>query len=121
MQIAIIAHDGTKDRLRGFLQSKIDLVKNHTIVCTKNTSKIINEFEIKVKVVESGPLGGDAQIAAKIVSNEIEAVLFLRDPLGKHPHEPDINMLLRLCDVYQVPLATNFNTADILLNHFKYI
>ena len=77
--------------------------------------------DIKVNVVESGPLGGDAQIAAKIVSNEIEAVLFLRDPLGKHPHEPDINMLLRLCDVYQVPLATNFNTADILLNHFKNI
>ena len=119
MKIAIIAHDGTKDRLRGFLQSKIDLIKNHTIVCTKNTSKVIKQLDVKVDAVESGPLRGDAQIAAKIVSNEIEAVLFLRDPLGKHPHEPDINMLLRLCDVYQVPLATNFNTADILLNHFK--
>ena len=119
MKIAIIAHDGTKDRLRGFLQSKTDSIKNHTIVCTKNTSKVIKQLDIEVEAVESGPLGGDAQIASKIVSNEVDAVLFLRDPLGKHPHEPDINMLLRLCDVYQIPLATNFTTADILLNHFK--
>lgn len=119
MVIAVIAHDGTKDRLRGFLNSKIESLKNHTIVCTKNTSKIVKEFDVDVSEVKSGPLGGDAQIAAKIVTNEIEAVFFLRDPLGKHPHEPDINMLMRLCDVYQVPLATNFTTAEILLNNFK--
>ena len=80
---------------------------------------IVSDFDLKVNSVESGPLGGDAQIAAKIVTKEIEAVIFLRDPLGKHPHEPDINMLLRLCDVYQVPLATNFKTATILLNYLK--
>jgi methylglyoxal synthase len=119
MNIAVIAHDGTKDRLRGFIQSQLETFKNHSIVCTKSTSKIVNEFDLKVTAVESGPLGGDAQIAAQIVNNEIEAVFFLRDPLGKHPHEPDINMLLRLCDVYQVPLATNFKTAEILLNYFK--
>ena len=96
MRIAIIAHDGTKDRLRGFVQSKIEQLQSHTIVCTKSTSKIVKEFDLDVSSVESGPLGGDAQIAAQIVSNDIEAVLFLRDPLGKHPHEPDINMLLRL-------------------------
>lgn len=119
MHIAIIAHDGTKDRLRGFISANLEAVKSLTITCTKSTSKIISEFDLKVNSVESGPLGGDAQIAAKIVTKEIEAVIFLRDPLGKHPHEPDINMLLRLCDVYQVPLATNFKTATILLNYLK--
>ena len=119
MHIAIIAHDGTKDRLRGFISANLDAVKLLKITCTKSTSKIISEFDLKVKSVESGPLGGDAQIAAQIVTKEIEAVIFLRDPLGKHPHEPDINMLLRLCDVYQVPLASNFKTASILLNYLK--
>ena len=119
MHIAIIAHDGTKDRLRGYISANLDAVKLLKITCTKSTSKIISEFDLKVKSVESGPLGGDAQIAAQIVTKEIEAVIFLRDPLGKHPHEPDINMLLRLCDVYQVPLATNFKTASILLNYLK--
>jgi methylglyoxal synthase len=119
MNIAIIAHDGTKDRLRGFISANLEAIKKLTITCTKSTSKIVSEFDLKVNSVESGPLGGDAQIAAKIVTKEIEAVIFLRDPLGKHPHEPDINMLLRLCDVYQVPLATNFKTATILLNYLK--
>lgn len=119
MHIAVIAHDGTKDRLRGFISANLEAIKKLTITCTKSTSKIVSEFDLKVNSVESGPLGGDAQIAAKIVTKEIEAVIFLRDPLGKHPHEPDINMLLRLCDVYQVPLATNFKTATILLNYLK--
>lgn len=119
MHIAIIAHDGTKDRLRGFINANLEAIKSLNITCTKSTSKIISEFDLKVNSVESGPLGGDAQIAAKIVTKEIEGVIFLRDPLGKHPHEPDINMLLRLCDVYQVPLATNFKTATILLDYFK--
>ena len=121
MKIAVIAHDGTKDRLRRFIQSKMDLISNLTIVCTRVISKIFKELILDIIAVESGPLGGDAQIAAQIVSNKIEAVLFLRNPLGKHPQEPDINMLLRLCDVYKVPLATNFKTAEILLNHFKNI
>jgi methylglyoxal synthase len=119
MHVAIIAHDGTKDRLRGFIHANFETVKNLMITCTKSTSKIVSEFGLNVKSVESGPLGGDAQIAAQIVTKEIEAVIFLRDPLGKHPHEPDINMLLRLCDVYQVPLATNFKTATILLNYLN--
>ncbi|MGC6428092.1 MAG: methylglyoxal synthase [Flavobacteriales bacterium] len=119
MQLAIIAHDGTKDRLRGFIHANKHIVEKLRITCTKSTSKIVSEFGIEVDNVESGPLGGDAQIAAKIVTKEIDAVIFLRDPLGKHPHEPDIYMLLRLCDVYQVPLATNFKTAEILLKHFN--
>ena len=120
MNIAIIAHDGTKDRLRGFISANLEAIKKLTITCTKSTSKIVSEFDLKVNSVESGPLGGGAQIEAKIVTKEIEAVIFLRDPLGKHPHEPDINMLLRLCDVYQVPLATNFKTATITFSGEDY-
>ena len=83
MKIAVIAHDGTKDRLRGFIQSNSDVISNHTIVCTKSTSKIVKEFNLDVSAVESGPLGGDAQIAAQIVSNEIEAVLFFERSIGE--------------------------------------
>ena len=69
--------------------------------------------------VNSGPLGGDAEIALMVVRGEITGVIFLRDPLGKHPHDVDINMLLRLCDVHDVPLATNHCTASILIKWFK--
>jgi len=63
----------------------------------------------------SGPLGGDAQIAAKVATGEIGAVIFFRDPLDKHPHEPDVNMLMRICDVHNVPLATNPATAIMII------
>jgi len=63
----------------------------------------------------SGPLGGDAQIAAMIATDQIAAVIFFRDPLDKHPHEPDVQMLMRLCDVHNIPLATNPATAKFLL------
>ena len=121
MIIAIIAHDGKKAEMVQFLNEQADILHKNEIelISTGTTGEKVKKAGFKVTALLSGPLGGDAQIAAQIVSNEIEAVLFLRDPLGKHPHEPDINMLLRLCDVYQVPLATNFKTAEILLNHFK--
>ena len=63
----------------------------------------------------SGPLGGDAQIAARITEGKLDAVIFFRDPMGKHPHEPDVNMLLRQCDVHNVALATNQATAELLV------
>ena len=72
-----------------------------------------------VEVVNSGPLGGDAEIATQVVNGKITGVIFMRDPLGKHPHDVDINMLLRLCDVHDVPLATNYRTASILIKWFK--
>ena len=72
-----------------------------------------------VETVNSGPLGGDAEIAAMVVRGEVDAVLFFRDPLDKHPHDVDISMLMRLCDVHDVPLATNYRTASILVKWFK--
>ena len=69
-------------------------------------------------MVHSGPEGGDAEIAAMVARGEIDAVVFFRDPLDKHPHEPDVQMLMRVCDVHEVPLATNYSTAKILIDHF---
>ena len=70
---------------------------------------------LTVECLASGPLGGDAQIAARITEGELDAVMFFRDPMGKHPHEPDVNMLLRQCDVHNVALATNEATAELLV------
>ena len=91
-----------------------------SIVTTGTTGKKVKHAGIKdVEAVNSGPLGGDAEIAAMVVRGEITAVLFMRDPLDKHPHDVDINMLMRLCDVHDVPLATNYKTASILIKWFK--
>jgi len=89
--------------------------KKITLVSTGTTGTKAEKAGFIVEKVLSGPLGGDAQIAARIVEGKTNMVFFFRDPLGVHPHEPDIFMLLRLCDVHDVPLATNPATAELLL------
>lgn len=113
--LALIAHDGKKADMVAFVKDHHESLKNFQIVATGTTGKYISEAGIKVKAVASGPLGGDAEIAALIVQKKIQGVIFLRDPLGIHPHEPDIGMLLRLSDVHNIPLATNRASAEILL------
>ena len=116
MIIAIIAHDGEKADMVQFLneQSKF-LHKNEIkLIATGTTGSKVKRAGFQVDVLLSGPLGGDAQIAAKIVNNECDMVVFFRDPLEKHSHEPDISMLMRLCDVHNIPLATNPSTATLL-------
>jgi methylglyoxal synthase len=113
--IALIAHDGKKAEMVGFVKDHIELVQKFKLVATGTTGKYVEKAGLKVRKMVSGPLGGDAQIASLIVQNKIHGVIFLRDPLGIHPHEPDIFMLLRLADVHNIPLATNMASATILL------
>jgi len=117
MEIAIIAHDGKKAEMVQFLnQHKSKLQeKNIKIVSTGTTGTKVEKAGIDVTKLLSGPLGGDAQIAARIAEGKCKMVIFFRDPLEKHPHEPDVLMLMRLCDVHDVPLATNPATAELLI------
>lgn len=117
MRIAVIAHDGMKAQMVSFLMHNRKLIKSSQaeIVATGTTGKFVKEAGLDVECVQSGPLGGDAQIASMMVEKKIDMVFFFRDPLGKHPHEPDVQMLLRLCDVHNVPLATNPATAERLI------
>lgn len=109
MTIAIIAHDGKKVEMVGFVRDHIDFFKERNIrlIATGTTGAYLEKAGLEVEKMQSGPLGGDAQIASRLVEGKIDLVIFFRDPLGKHPHEVDVNMLMRLCDVYNIPLATN--------------
>ena len=117
MNIALIAHDEMKDTMIGFCIAYERILKNYGLYGTGTTGKrIMDETSLDVNRLASGPLGGDQQIGALIVSQDIDLVIFLRDPLTSQPHEPDINALLRLCDVYEIPLATNGSTAQLVLD-----
>ncbi|APY10831.1 methylglyoxal synthase [Seonamhaeicola sp. NFXS20] len=117
MEIAIIAHDGKKAEMVQFLNHHKEKLqeKNINIISTGTTGSKVEKAGIKVTRLLSGPLGGDAQIAARVAEGICKMVIFFRDPLEKHPHEPDVNMLMRLCDVHDVPLATNPATAELLV------
>ncbi|MDH5717437.1 MAG: methylglyoxal synthase [Spirochaetia bacterium] len=114
-KIAIIAHDGKKPEMIGFLKDHMNYLTNVEIIATGTTGKYALESGLTVKRKLSGPLGGDAQIAGMVAEKKIKAVIFFRDPLGKHPHEPDVQTLMRVCDVSNTPLATNPSTAHFLL------
>ena len=122
MKFALIAHDNKKANMVAFVSKRLPFFNREdvSIVTTGTTGKHVMHAGIKdVEVVNSGPLGGDGEIATQVVNGKITGVIFMRDPLGKHPHDVDINMLLRLCDVHDVPLATNYRTASILIKWFK--
>lgn len=121
MIFAIIAHDGKKAEMVAFLMKHLDFLKRADIelVATGTTGSHVERAGLKVRKVASGPKGGDAQIAAMVTEGEVECVMFFRDPLGMHPHEPDIAMLMRLCDVHDVPLATNPATARLIINGYE--
>ncbi|AEE91918.1 methylglyoxal synthase [Tepidanaerobacter acetatoxydans Re1] len=116
MNIALIAHDAKKEKMVEFAIAYEDILKPHKLYATGTTGKRIMEAtDLKIERVQSGPLGGDQQIGGMVADEGIDMVIFMRDPLTSQPHEPDINALLRVCDVHNVPLATNIATAEILI------
>ena len=121
MKLAVIAHDGKKADMVAFLNRHYEfmLSANIEIIATGTTGKHAQAAGLKVERLLSGPLGGDAQIAAQVAEHKVQMVLFFRDPLGKHPHEPDVQMLMRVCDVHNVPLATNPASAELMLKGFE--
>ena len=117
MKIALIAHDKKKEDMIRFTIAYEHLLKEHELCATGTTGKLIKEAtKLNVHRFKSGPLGGDQQIGALIADNEMDMVIFFRDPLTAQPHEPDVTALMRLCDVYQIPLATNIAGAEIFIH-----
>ncbi|GMA48715.1 methylglyoxal synthase [Alicyclobacillus contaminans] len=116
MNIALIAHDQKKDDIVNFAIAYRHLFAKANLYATGTTGMRIAEATgLNLRRVQSGPLGGDQQIGAKIAEDQMDLVIFLRDPLTAQPHEPDITALLRLCDVHNIPVATNLATAEALL------
>ncbi len=114
--LALIAHDGKKADLISFAHHHADRLRQFDLIATGTTGGLLHkELALSVTRKESGPLGGDVQIAAGVIENTVDAVIFFIDPQGKHPHEPDIQTLMRACVVKNVPLATNESTARLLL------
>lgn len=120
MKIALIAHDKKKEDMIRFVTAYKDIFEQHELFATGTTgTRIINEVSLTVHRFHSGPLGGDQEIGALIAQNKIDMVIFFRDPLTAQPHEPDVSALIRLSDVYQVPLATNMGTAEVLVRGLR--
>ena len=114
LNIAFIAHDRKKDEMVNFVIAYEQVFQGHQLYSTGTTgTRIMNQTDLNIHRFQSGPLGGDQQIGALVAENEMDLIIFLRDPLMAQPHEPDINALLRLCDVQGIPLATNIATAEI--------
>jgi methylglyoxal synthase len=114
--IALIAHDHKKQEIVAFAQANRDFLASHNLLATATTGLLIHEHTgLALTTYLSGPMGGDLQIGALIASGQVDLVIFLRDPLTAQPHEPDITALLRVCDVHNVPVATNEQCADMLL------
>jgi methylglyoxal synthase len=116
MRVALIAHDKKKPEIIDLAKKYRDILAKHTLYATGTTGTlIIGETGLSIIRMKSGPLGGDQQIGSMVADNQLDLVIFLRDPLTAQPHEPDVSALLRLCDVFSIPLATNKTSAEIML------
>jgi methylglyoxal synthase len=115
--LALISHDGKKAEMLAFAVDHAKVLRRYDLVATSTTGKLLSDKGgLEVRQMLSGPYGGDAQIAAMVAQGEIAAVFFFVDPLGKHPHDPDIQSLMRICNVHEVPLATNAATARYVIS-----
>ena len=115
--VALIAHDGKKGAMLDFAREHRAVLARYDLIATNTTGRVLrDELGLTVTLMLSGPLGGDAQIAAQVAEGKIEAVFFFIDPLAAQPHDPDINGLLRICNVHNVPLATNSASASYMIS-----
>ncbi len=115
--LALIAHDGKKADMVAFALSHKEVLQRYELIATRTTGQLLRDkCGLDVRQMLSGPMGGDAQIAAQVAEGRIEAVFFFVDPLSAQPHDPDIQGLLRICNVHNVPLATNAATAGYIIS-----
>jgi methylglyoxal synthase len=120
MKLALIAHDGKKKDMVALATEFRPFLQTCTLMATGTTGSRLRELVgLQVECLHSGPLGGDLQIGARLAVGEVDAVIFLRDPMTPQPHEPDINALVRACDVHDVPCATNVSSARLLLRSLQ--
>lgn len=117
VRIALIAHDEKKEDMIKFAKKHREVLSDMRLIATGTTGqRLIDETGLAVERMASGPIGGDQMIGAEIAKDRLDGVIFLRDPLTAQPHEPDVTALLRLCDVHQIPLATNLATAEMIIH-----
>ena len=117
MRVALIAHDKKKEAMIDFAKRNEERLSKLELFATGTTGlRIMENTKLEIHRLKSGPLGEDQQIGALISEQKLDLVIFFRDPLTAQPHEPDVNALLRLCDVYEIPLATNASTAQLVLD-----
>ena len=119
-RIALIAHDKKKDDMIKLAGEYREFLQTCILSATGTTGgRLINELGLNVERMHSGPVGGDLQIGAQLVNGQIDCVVFLRDPMTPQPHEPDINALVRACDVHNIACATNVSTAQLVLSQLR--
>jgi methylglyoxal synthase len=117
LTLALIAHDGKKEEMVKLAREHKEQLAQLSLVATRSTGQLVREGTgLPITLVNSGPMGGDQQIGGMVASGVVKAVIFLRDPLMAQPHEPDIAALMRVCDVHNVPLATNMATAEAIMH-----
>lgn len=120
MRIALIAHDNRKLQMIKLVQDNKYAFEGHELFATGTTGKLIAEHTgLSVHSFLSGPMGGDQQIGSLVATGQMDMVIFLRDPLTAMPHEPDVSALLRLCDVREIPVATNMGSAKMFVDNLR--
>ena len=116
MNIGLIAHDSKKTLMQNFGIAYRGILSKHNLYATGTTGRLIEEVtNLSVHKYLAGPLGGKQQLGAQIAQNDIDALIFLRDPTNAKPHEPDVNDVIRLCDMHNIPMATNLATAELIV------
>ncbi len=116
MNVGLIAHDAKKKLMQNFCIAYRGILNKHTLYATGTTGRLIEEVaNLNVHKYLAGALGGDQQMCAQIENNELDMVIFLREPVSPRSHEPDVNNVVRLCDMHNIPLATNLATAELLI------